>query len=147
MKMRGLMRWLFLCAVLAAACDATTTTASDFGVELPGCRGPSQCWNLRCPCIFASISDCLLCDPKNDPNGVCVCSSFDQDGMIEVSCIEGAQVCVGRAPTTCNGLCVRAGQSCMTGGDPPDEVASVTAGDGGPGVERRCPYSDDICCD
>jgi hypothetical protein len=157
MKMRGLMRWLFLCAALAAACDTSTTTGSDFGVELPGCRGPSQCWNLHCPCVFGTVDECMVCDPNSQPGGVCTCSNFDQDGMIEVACMERAQVCVGRGPSTCNGKCVHptpdmaANQNlvaiCQLDGDPPQEVASVVGADGGPAIERRCEYADDICCE
>jgi hypothetical protein len=151
------MRWLLLLAL--AACDTSSSTLSDFGVVLPGCRAPNQCWRTECNCIYANFNNlasndplgCLLCDPNQNPtdptNGTCDCSS--DDGGLNGQCIERAQVCVGHGPV-CNGLCVRSTSmlGCMDPtAEPPQEVATVTGGDGGPGTERRCAYSDDICCD
>src|SRR5262249_48332989 len=77
--MRPLMRWLFLCVTLAA-CDTSSTLDLDFGLVQPGCRAPSQCWRTTgCACTFASVNDpdapssCLVCDPKNETDGVCTC--------------------------------------------------------------------------
>jgi hypothetical protein len=148
--MRPLMRWLFLVGLFA--CDTSSTIDLDFGLVLPGCRAPSQCWKTsECACTFASVNDpnapdsCLVCDPNNAPDGVCTCES---DGGPEVACFERAQVCVGRGPL-CNGLCVRGTSNCMDpNAEPPEEVAIGDGGngDGGPGAERHCPYIDDICC-
>ena len=152
------MRWLLLLASLAAACDTSTTTLSDFGVVLPGCRAPNQCWKTNCGCLFAHFNSlnsadplgCMLCDPnQNTATGTCDCTN--DDGGFNGMCIERAQVCVGAAKTTCNGLCVRVTSTlgCMDpSAEPPDVVpVMMTDSDGGPATERRCAYADDICCD
>ena len=138
---------LLFCSLLPfAACDISSTLGSDFGVVLPGCYGPNSCWNVHCNCNFASVGDCKLCDPASAPANVCECSNFGDAGLTAV-CEEQADVCVGRAPNACNGLCVHAGGNCATSDkEPPDEVASVIGDDGGPATEKRCSYSDDICC-
>jgi hypothetical protein len=148
------MRWLWLCCSLLAlvACDASTTIGSDFGVTLPGCYLPTACWTVNCNCNFATLSlpidqaGCMVCDPATQPGGVCDCGSFGDAGIM-AQCQEQAEVCVGRAATTCNGSCVHKGVAC---GDesavPPDEVASVVGADGGPATEKRCAYADDVCC-
>jgi hypothetical protein len=161
--MRPLMRWILLLSSLVAGCDASTITNSDFGVVLPGCRGPSACWKVNCPCNYAAANDskkvgvtqspdqdpngCLVCDPTKQLDGVCDCST---DGGVAAVCQERAEVCVGSAATTCDGLCVRRTSvlGCMDpNAEPPNQVASVVGGDGGPGTEKRCPFADDICCD
>jgi hypothetical protein len=161
------MRWLLLLASLAAACDTSTTTLSDFGVVLPGCRAPNQCWATDCKCFFAYFNSltsadplgCMLCDPnQNTGTGTCDCTN--DDGGFNGMCIERAQVCVGQGPP-CTGKCVHPNLDmgvsmdhatiCQMDGDPPDVVlsmgdASISDG-GGPVTERRCAYKDDTCCD
>jgi hypothetical protein len=154
--MRGLMRWLWLFGALlcVSSCDVSSTLGSDFGIQLPGCYGPSACWKVACPCVFATVAaDCMVCDPTNPtqaPNGLCNCSGIDDAGVTTgVMCLEQAQVCVG-AGATCNGMCVRS--SSMLGcadpdKQPPNEVASKVGDGGEPSTEKHCPYVDDTCCE
>jgi hypothetical protein len=152
--MRSLMRWILLAVSLIGACTSESSTITDFGVVLPGCRAPNACWRIHCNCLYAMLDDCIVCDPRTAPDGVCVC---DQDAGGEVQCLERAQVCVGHAATTCDGKCVHPGfdmalQSfadiCSADGDPPNVVPiSGTDGDAGPATERRCAFADDICCE
>jgi hypothetical protein len=152
MKMRPRMRWILL--LWLSACDTSSSTLSDFGVVLPGCRAPSACWRDNCECLFEHVNNlvaddplgCMVCDPARSLNGACDCAP---DGGLEGRCQERAQVCVGAAQVTCDGLCVRKTSmlGCMDpNAEPPNEVASMVNADGGPGVERRCPYADDLCC-
>jgi hypothetical protein len=155
MMMRPLMRWLFLFGSLLAACDTSSTVDLDFGLVLPGCRAPSACYRTNCGCNFSDVTTlnsddptgCLLCDPNDtsrNPSGVCDCAP---DGGVQGECLERAQVCVGHG-VACNSSCARVGvdMGCSFPTDPPEAVVTVQNDDGGPGTERRCQFSDDICC-
>src|SRR5262245_61366666 len=114
MKMRGPMRLVLVSLIAFAACDTTSTIGSDFGVVLPGCHAPNACFNVHCPCLFASANlpadqgGCKLCDPLAASGNVCDCTSFGDAGLT-AECLEQAELCVGRAATTCEGTCVHAG--------------------------------------
>jgi len=128
----------------------TGDIGNDLGLLEPGCRMPSACYltGVACDCrygsVFGTAPSCLACIATGSSS--CTCNP---DGGNTQQCVEPQEVCVGRAPSTCDGVgarCLHAGlgQTCaMSGaGDPPDEVAT------GPGgaLESRCPYFDDVCC-
>jgi hypothetical protein len=135
-------------AAMAAGCGSTATTVpgSDAGVILPGCRAPSACYKVNCPCTRDAIDGelCRACDPRTSPGLTCDCVALESD------CLETVQVCVGRGDR-CMGTgarCLPVGSSCMMSGGVPPQVVSTTVGpaDAGPSTETRCPYTDDICC-
>ena len=163
--MRGLMRlaWLFGVVLCAGSCDVSNTLGSDFGIQLPGCYGPSACWKVACDCEFATTAlsveegGCMACDPTKQPNGLCDCSPTDDLGLAtNLMCLEQAQVCVGTGPA-CTTRCVHKPADHDLGapeiacaieeGEPPDEVASIVGDGGQPGIAAHCSYVDDICCD
>jgi hypothetical protein len=132
-------RLLFpLVALLVVGCESTST-APDFGATVTGCRAPSACYTLECPCQNASevASECMVCNPTGMSGG-CDCTVFD-GGSVE--CLEPAQVCVGRASSTCTTPGARCAPSCDQPGVPPQLVSADDAG-----LERRCPYVGDHCC-
>lgn len=138
-----------LAATAASGCGSTASTlpGSDAGVVLPGCRAPSACYKVNCPCTRDAIGGelCLACDPRTAPGLTCDCVALESD------CLEAVQVCVGRAATACLGAgtrCLPAGSTCAQSGGTPPQVVSTTVGlaDAGPSTEPRCPFSDDVCC-
>lgn len=128
----------------------TGDIGNDLGLLEPGCRTPSACFvtGTSCDCrygsVFGTSPSCRACIAVGDVS--CTCNA---DGGNTQACIEPEEVCVGRAPSTCDGVgarCLHAslGQTCaMSGvGDPPDQVATGAGGT----LEQRCPYVDDVCC-
>jgi hypothetical protein len=138
-----------------AACDTTTTSGTDFGVVLPGCRAPSACYEVAaCACMSRVVDDCKRCEPTGAPGAVCQCGPMTVDGGPADAggpqqCLEPAQLCVGRG-AVCPGrgaVCLRAGKPCSESATadadprPPDLVSAP-----GPVLLSRCPFVDDTCC-
>jgi hypothetical protein len=132
---------LLLGLVFGLGCTATTTTDTDAGVVIPGCRFPSVCVSLSCDCS-GGVQACVTCDPSVVmPDGtyqLCPCTS---DGG--VACVERSMICSFRGPV-CAGAgarCLPRDSSClMSGGNAPQLVSH----DGG--SEPRCLNADDMCC-
>ncbi|MEO6952190.1 MAG: hypothetical protein ABI321_10275 [Polyangia bacterium] len=128
---------------------------SDFGLVEPGCRTPSGCFTggVDCPChrsdVFGSPGILPSCESScNTSTGIsCVCNINNKDAGVITTCQEAANVCVGRAASTCDGVgarCLAVGGSCSGSdtGAPPNKVGTGLNGT----LEARCPYVDDVCC-
>jgi len=130
---------LFTIAGYAGGCTSSTV-GTDLGIVEPGCRAPSACYKTGadCRCGRSDVEGgCKACDP----NAVdCVCA-------VGTRCMQAAAVCVGRAPSTCDGVgarCMPVGTTCATpmSGAPPQLVAASS----GAALEPHCTFLDDVCC-
>jgi hypothetical protein len=142
---------------LSADCGAPVTT-NDFGVVVPGCRAPRACFAEEAclaSCRRGIFDDpaCKVCDPSI-PGVVCTCSEVSGATPAEGVCRQPEELCVGRG-VVCEGPDARCVPSrlppdakpdmslCSAESEPPQKMVPF---DGGPTIESRCRYADDICC-
>ncbi len=129
----------FAFALVVVGCSGSSTVL-DAGANPPGCRPPSVCYLKGCACDRA-LTSCQQCDPASDPSRNCLCNTDD------VVCATPVTLCVGKGPM-CPGStsrCLAVGSSCASSGGVPPQLVSAR-GDGGPELEPRCAFSDDVCC-
>jgi hypothetical protein len=130
---------------LSLGCSASTL-GTDLGIVQPGCRIPSACYVVDCPCNRGDVygpdggqgGPCKACNPDVQ---FCICP-------LDQMCIEPPTVCVGKSQQLCGGVgarCLPAGASCATGGTgtAPQLIANSA---NGALLEPHCQYVDDVCC-
>lgn len=134
--------------LVVLGCGPGTAATQDLSATAPGCRAPSKCYKVSCPCTRALLDTeaCVACNPLDEADRSCDCPEGSR-------CLDPSEVCIGRAATACtlpSARCLPAGSDCatMSGGVPPMMVAVTTSvGDASvPATEPRCPFSGDVCC-